>query len=91
MTNEQTAPENEAEFEPNLPDESKAARFRRIGKARLIRAAKSIRLLQNLGNRSQYEYDEEQIDKIERALLGEVDDVMKALRGKKREDVDVDL
>lgn len=48
--------------------ESKADKFKRLGKYRVTKAVERIEQIGHLANKSQYEYTEEQINRIE-ALL----------------------
>jgi len=61
-------------------NESKAARFKRVGQGRFAKAIKAIRLLSNLGNKYSYDYTDEQADKLIAQLRKEVDEVERALR-----------
>lgn len=54
----------------------KRERFVRLAEARTAKAIKSIRLLSNLANRSNYAYDESELNQILKAL----DTEMKHLR-----------
>ena len=50
---------------PTKPEkESKADLFLRLAKPRVEKVLKSLRILGNCSNRSSYEYNQEQIDKI---------------------------
>jgi len=46
--------------------------FIRLAEARVTRAIEAIRVLGNLANRSNYEYDEEDVKKIVNALQAEL-------------------
>ena len=46
----------------------KRTKFVRLAEARVTRAIQDIRLIGNLSNKSAYEYDEEDVKKIFRAL-----------------------
>ena len=52
--------------------ESKQDKFKRLAEARVNRALKDIRSIGNLANRANYEYSDEQVGKIVRALKAEV-------------------
>lgn len=58
--------------------ESKAEKFARLANSRVTIALKRIKLLSALSNRSQYEYTEEQVNKIFDALA----DALAAVRKK---------
>jgi len=53
--------------------ESQAARFTRLAQARTTNVLRSIRILSNLSNRSNYEYTPEQVSKIFRAIRDQLD------------------
>jgi len=61
--------ENESSFRPG---ESQHDRFRRLAEKRVIRTIKEIRLIGNLGNRNNYEYTVDEVEKIFRALEKEL-------------------
>lgn len=52
---------------------NKRAKFVELGTNRVNRAIKDLRLVGNLSNRSAYEYTEEDVKKILRALQRELD------------------
>jgi hypothetical protein len=62
------------------PDETPRERFVRIVELRTGNAIESIRKLAPLGNKSQYEYDESDIEKIEGALTAAVKATVGALK-----------
>jgi hypothetical protein len=51
----------------------KKANFVRLAESRVSRVLKDIRLIGNLSNRSAYEYSEEDVRKIFKALQREID------------------
>lgn len=51
----------------------KRAKFVELAEARVNRAIKDVRLIGNLANRSAYDYDEEDVRKIFRALQKELE------------------
>lgn len=51
----------------------KRAKFVKLAEARVSRALKNLQLIGNLSNRSAYQYEEEDIRKIFRALQRELD------------------
>lgn len=51
----------------------KRGKFKSLAESRVNRAIKDIRLIGNLSNRSAYEYEEEDVRKIFRALQKELD------------------
>ena len=55
------------------------ARFVRLAESRTAKAMKAIRVIGNLANRSQYEFDERDVKKIIVALSGEVDQLKNRL------------
>jgi hypothetical protein len=57
------------------PGETAQERFKRLATKRLDKALLSLRLLQNLSRRAQYEYSEQQADWIVRSLSEGLDDV----------------
>lgn len=52
--------------------EDRRERFRRLAEKRVVQTIKDIRLIGNLANRNNYEYDQDDIDKIFRALDREI-------------------
>ncbi len=62
----------------NAKEESKSDRFKRIAGLRVNNALKAVGLIGNLGG-VQYEYTQNQVDKICTALLDEVELVKKKL------------
>lgn len=53
--------------------ETKAEAFKRLGKARLVKACERIAIIGNLSSRGNYDYTEEQVAYIMTALRDEVD------------------
>ena len=56
-----------------MPKRNKRAKFVELAQNRVNRAIKDLRLIGNLSNRSAYEFTEEDIRKIFRALQKELD------------------
>lgn len=50
------------------PGESSRERFRRLAQKRVVRTIKDLRLIGNLGNRNNYDYTTDEVEKIFRAL-----------------------
>lgn len=74
-----------------LANESKAARFKRLGEPRIKKAINSIRLVGNLSGGG-YEYTPEQIDHIESLLASAVKETMAKFKsGPSKRDVQVTL
>ena len=67
-----------------LENESKADCFKRIAQNRMGNTLNELRKLGNLSNRSIYEYTDDQIDKMERAIYARLDETFKKLRHVKR-------
>ena len=65
MTTEKTQGEPDAK-----ENETKAEKFIRIGEYRMNKAVDAIGRLENLANRSFYEYTQEQVDAMFQALEG---------------------
>lgn len=63
-----------------LPGEGKRQRFVRLAESRTINAIRSIRTIGKLGNKAQYEFDENDVRKIASALVKEIE-AMKARMG----------
>lgn len=72
-TNVAKLPEKKRESKNQWADESKEAKFRRIGRKRFILTVNRIRQLMNLTNRSSYNYDAEQVETLIGSLRDEVD------------------
>jgi len=68
---------------PVDPDETSRQRFLRLAQSRTGTALNTIKGIGVLGNKSQYEYTDEDVTKIESALNGSVQSAMKALRAGK--------
>ena len=62
----------------------KRENFVRLAEARVSRALDSIRVIGNLSNRSNYEYDEQDVKKIIKTLQDEVAKVKIKLEAKSR-------
>jgi hypothetical protein len=71
--------------DPPKPAESKADRFRRLANKRVPAAVKRIGHVANLANRNQYEYTDEQRDKILTAIKDAVARLTTAFSGSKAE------
>ncbi|MGD9922152.1 MAG: hypothetical protein AB7L90_19915 [Hyphomicrobiaceae bacterium] len=54
------------------PGESARERFRRLAQKRVVRTIKDLRLIGNLGNRNNYDYAPDEVEKIFRALEKEL-------------------
>jgi len=77
--------ENEPE---NIEGETKSDKFVRLARARHRKAVKTIRLLGNLGNRTNYEYDDEQVHLMFVNLRSELEEAEKKYSSKE-EDEDI--
>lgn len=64
-------------------NETKAEKFIRIGEYRMNKAVDAIGRLENLANRSSYEYTQEQVDAMFQALEGRVVEVKARFMPKK--------
>jgi len=64
-------------------NETKAEKFIRIGEYRMNKAMDAIGRLENLANRSSYEYTQEQVDAMFQALEGRVAEVKSRFAPKK--------
>ena len=60
--------------------ESRADKFVRLVKQRMNTALKRLRLLENLSNKAQYEYTEDQVDRIEEVLTDAVARIIDPMR-----------
>ena len=76
----------EAELE-NIEGETKAEKFVRLARARHRVAVKRIRLLANLGNRNNYEYDDEQVANMFHNLRIELDNAEAAFQSKDDDEI----
>jgi CBS domain containing-hemolysin-like protein len=61
-------------------NETKADKFKRLGNMRMNKALTTIRLLGNLSSRGSYEYGEEQIANMQKALDMAVTETMQRFR-----------
>ena len=66
---------DEGEYKVNAKREN----FVRLAEARVGRAIDSIRIIGNLSNRSNYSYNEQDVQKIVRALQEEINTLLKGL------------
>jgi hypothetical protein len=73
------------------PGESAHDRFRRLAEKRVVRAIKDMRLIGNLGNRNNYEYNADEVEKIFRALERELKQARAKFDSRKRDDDDIDF
>lgn len=74
------------------PNETKAAKFKRIATYRLIQTRERIRLLSNCCNEYSYEYTPEQVTKIVTLLRKDIDELERAFTaGKEKENLTVEL
>lgn len=71
--------------EPVVEGESKADTFRRLAPLRVNNALDKIRIVGNLSNRANYEFTDEQVNKIEAALNEAVAQIMRQFRKVKLE------
>ena len=80
----QTMTAEEMQGEPAAKEnETKAEKFIRIGEYRMNKAVDAIGRLENLANRSFYEYTQEQVDAMFQALEGRVAEVKARFTPKK--------
>jgi hypothetical protein len=76
---------------PVRPGENHHDRFRRLAEKRVIRTIKDIRLIGNLGNRNNYGYTADEVDKIFRALEKELKLARTKFDSRSRADDDIDF
>jgi N-methylhydantoinase B/oxoprolinase/acetone carboxylase alpha subunit len=65
---------------------SRRDKFIELAEKRTINAIKAIRVIGKLGNRSAYEYDDEDVRKIVKALNDEIEAVKSRMKSTKRSD-----
>ena len=75
--------EGEWSVKPNQHNMNKHQYFRSISGRRLSKIDEQLRLMKNQANKNNYDYTEEDLDKIESILTSMVSDTMDTLRGKK--------
>ena len=73
------------------PGESPHDRFRRLAQKRVIRTIKDLRLIGNLGNRNNYEYTADEVEKIFRALEKELRALRAKFEDRRRNDDSIDF
>ena len=73
------------------PGETAHDRFRRLAEKRVIRTIKDLRLIGNLGNRNNYEYTGEEVERIFRALEKELKAARNKFERRTRDDDDIDF
>ncbi len=66
--------------------QSKRDKFVELAEKRTINAIKAIRVIGKLGNRSAYEYDDEDVRKIVKALNDEIEALKSRMKSTKRSD-----
>ncbi len=64
----------------------KKIKFVELGEKRVEKTINMLRLIKNLANRSHYEYDKEQANKIIRALDAEMQELKSAFRSSLKKD-----
>lgn len=74
------------EADENIPGETKADRFRRIGTRRLRNILNQMRLLGNCASPANYEYTQEQVETIFKHLDKAVEDLKTAFNPKAKQD-----
>lgn len=75
-----------AEGDRGKSHKSKREKFVDLAEKRTINAIKAIRIIGKLGNRSAYEYDDEDVKKIIKALTDEVEALKTRMKSTKRSD-----
>jgi len=65
---------------------AKRAKFVQLAEKRTVNAIKAIRVVGKLGNRSAYDYDDDDVKKIVKALTDEVEALKARMRSTKRTD-----
>lgn len=65
-------------------DESKAQTFQRLAPLRVNNALNKIRIVGNLANTANYEFTDEQVNRIEAALYESVQQIMRQFRKEKK-------
>jgi hypothetical protein len=81
VTGQPTVRKGRSPVDPNEPKDKK---FRRLATKRVTKALKAIGYVKNLSNSNQYEYTEEQANKILSALTEAVASVKIAFSGEKK-------
>jgi hypothetical protein len=73
------------------PGETSHERFRRLAEKRVIRTIKDMRLIGNLGNRNNYEYTSDEVEKIFRVLDKELKLARAKFDSRRKDDDDIDF
>lgn len=81
----------EDDGDEDRPGETAHERFRRLAQKRVIRTIKDLRLIGNLGNRNNYDYGVEEVEKIFRALEKELKLARAKFGSRSREDDGIDF
>ena len=74
--------------------ETKADKFRRLGKKRYVMAVERLRMISHLANRATYEYTDAQVDELLTKLNDEVNEIEAAFEAAKqggKDQIDIDL
>lgn len=66
------------------PGKARRDKFVELAEKRTVNAIKAIRVIGKLGNRTAYEYDEEDVRKIVKALTDEVESLKNRMKTTKR-------
>lgn len=66
------------------PTKSKRDKFVELAEKRTVNAIKAIRVIGKLGNRSAYDYDEEDVRKIVKALTDEIETLKTRMKATRR-------
>lgn len=68
-------------------DEKRRAKFVKLAESRTVNAIKAIRIIGKLGNPNAYEYYEDDVKKIAKALTDEIEAMKTRMRSTKRSEV----
>lgn len=74
-----------------MPGENPHDRFRRLAQKRVVRTIKDLRLIGNLGNRNNYDYVTDEVEKMFRALEKELKLARAKFDNRSRDDDGIDF
>lgn len=74
-------------IEPGSVDEKRRAKFVKLAENRTVNAIRAIRIIGKLGNPNAYEYYEDDVKKIAKALTDEIEAMKTRMRSTKRSEV----
>ena len=72
---------------PVSTDNKRRPKFVKLAESRTVNAIKAIRIIGKLGNPNAYEYDEDDVKKIAKALTDEIEAMKTRMRSTRRSEI----